>query len=194
MLNRHDLIAEFSRYVSLSEVEAEGFLTRLEPIPFSKRQVLVEQGKNAEHFLWIRNGCTMAYHTDDEGHEQVMQFAVRYWWTTDLRSFMHKEPATLSIQALSDGDALALHRDQYNELLDDQPVFERYFRKIFTNALIVHQRRIMRTIGADAEAHYRAYLNDYPGIEQWVPQKYIASYLGITPEFLSKLRRRMVKR
>ena len=136
----------------------------------------------------------MASYVDANGQEHVMQFAVAHWWTTDLKGFLKGIESELTIQALTDGWALALRADDYEALLDEHPVFERYFRKIFANALVVHQRRIMRTIGADAEAHYRAYLHDYPGIDQFVPQKYIASYLGITPEFLSKLRRRMVSK
>lgn len=187
------LKSELSRYVELSTKEAQSFLDRLEPITFAKRDVLIQQGMTATHFYWIREGCTMAFHTTEDGQEHVLQFAVSHWWTTDLKAFFKRVNAELTVQALSSGEALAISYANYESLLEEQPVFERYFRKIFANALIVHQRRIMRTIGADAEAHYGAYLRDYPGIDQWVPQKYIASYLGITPEFLSKLRRRMVK-
>jgi CRP-like cAMP-binding protein len=187
------LIAELGRYVELTGEDAAAMLTRLRHEPFKKRDVLIEQGRAADRFLWVREGCRMAFHTSAHGQEHVMQFAVAHWWTTDLQSFVKGGESRLTIQALSDGYALSLSSTDFDELLDQHPVYERYFRKIFANALVVHQRRILRTIGADAEAHYTAYLNDYPGIEQWVPQKYIASYLGITPEFLSKLRRRMVK-
>lgn len=192
-LTVEELKAELERYVKLSTSEAQSFLDRLEPIQFAKRDVLIQQGLTASHFYWVREGCTMAYHTAEDGQEHVLQFAVSHWWTTDLKAFFKRVNAELTIQALSNGTAFAISFDDYESLLEERPVYERYFRQIFANALIVHQRRIMRTIGADAEAHYSAYLRDYPGIEQWVPQKYIASYLGITPEFLSKLRRRMVK-
>lgn len=193
-LTVEDIISELGRYVELSPQQARAFLSRLEPISFAKRDVLIRQGTVASHFYWIREGCTMAFYTSEDGQEHVMQFAVTHWWTTDLKAFFKRVNAELTVQALSQGEALALSHDSYESLLKEEPVYERYFRQIFANALIVHQRRIMRTIGADAEAHYKAYLHDYPGIDQWVPQKYIASYLGITPEFLSKLRRRLVKR
>ncbi len=192
-LTVEELKAELERYVKLSTSEAQSFLDRLEPIQFAKRDVLIQQGLTASHFYWVREGCTMAYHTAEDGQEHVLQFAVSHWWTTDLKAFFKRVNAELTIQALSNGTAFAISFDDYESLLEERPIYERYFRQIFANALIVHQRRIMRTIGADAEAHYKAYLHDYPGIDQWVPQKYIASYLGITPEFLSKLRRRMVK-
>lgn len=193
MLNANQLIEELSRYVNLTQADAEAMLTRLRPIEFKKKEVLIEQGGFSDRFYWIRDGCTMAFHTAADGQEHVMQFAIAHWWTTDLKGFVKGGGSQLTIQALSDGRALSMSADAFEDLLAAHPVFERYFRKIFANALVVHQRRILRTIGADAEAHYTAYLRDYPGIDQWVPQKYIASYLGITPEFLSKLRRRMVK-
>ena len=194
MLSPDELIDELSRYVTLSHDEALALLARMRKIEFKKRDTLQNTGDRADHFYWIREGCTMASYFDANGQEHVMQFAVAHWWTTDLNGFLQNTESELTIQALTDGWALAIRSDDYEALLEECPVYERYFRKIFANALVVHQRRIMRTIGADAEAHYRAYLRDYPGIDQWVPQKYIASYLGITPEFLSKLRRRMVSK
>lgn len=192
-MTKEDLIEELSRYVSLSDSDAEAMLVRLRRIELRKRDLLIEQGKSADSFFWVREGCTMAHHTDHDGNEHVMQFAIKHWWTTDLKAFLKGGESELTIQALAETVVLEMRRSDFDDLLDQHPVFERYFRKIFGNALIVHQRRIMRTIGADAEEHYLAYLKDYPGIDQYVPQKYIASYLGITPEFLSKLRRRLVK-
>lgn len=194
MLSPEELIDELSRYISLNTDGAAAMLARMRTIEFKKRDILQHAGERADHFFWIREGCTMASYIDANGQEHVMQFAVSHWWTTDLKGFLKGTESELTIQALTEGRALALRADDYESLLEEHPVFERYFRKIFANALVVHQRRIMRTIGADAEAHYRAYLHDYPGIDQFVPQKYIASYLGITPEFLSKLRRRMVSK
>lgn len=190
MISTEELVVAWSRYVDLKPEEAESLIALWEEQHYPKKAFLIEQGGKADAFFWVRSGCLISYHTDDKAQEQVIQFAVANWWSTDLAAFTLNTQAEYAVQALADSTVYALCRDDYNELLLKYPVFERYFRQIFNNALIAHQRRIYNAIAATAEERYNRFIQHHPEIEQWVPQKYIASYLGMTPEFLSKLRRR----
>jgi CRP-like cAMP-binding protein len=190
VITAEELIAAWSRYVDLNLEEANALIALWDEQHFPKKSFLIEQGGKADAFFWVRSGCLIAYHTDDKAQEQVIQFAVANWWSTDLAAFTLNKEAEYAVQALADSTVYALCRDDYHALLLKYPVFERYFRQIFNNALIAHQRRIYNALAATAEERYNRFIKQYPEIELWVPQKYIASYLGMTPEFLSKLRRR----
>jgi CRP-like cAMP-binding protein len=139
-------------------------------------------------------GCLMAYYTDSDGVERVLQFATASWWTGDLHSCTKLEPSIYSTRALVDSEVLLLRWDGLNTLLERVPKFEKYFRILFQNSLVSHQQRIMQTLSFTAEQRYEAFRDKYPTLEQFVPQKYIASYLGVTPEFLSKIRRRLMSK
>jgi CRP-like cAMP-binding protein len=139
-------------------------------------------------------GCLMAYYTDSDGVERVLQFATTSWWTGDLHSFTKHEPSIYSTRALVDSEVLLMTVNGLNSLLERVPKFEKYFRILFQNSLVAHQQRIMQSISFTAEQRYESFRERYPTLEQFVPQKYIASYLGVTPEFLSKIRRRLMSK
>lgn len=184
------LIDQLSRYVNLNALEAEALLQRMQKLNVAKKEVLIEAGQFVDTFYWVQSGCLMAFHRDAEGQEHALQFAITKWWTTDLAGFAHEKPAEHTLVALDDSEVFAIKRSDFDTLLTIHPVFERYFRKIFQNALIAHQQRILNNIALNAEDRYEQFLAAYGAVEQWAAQKHIASYLGITPEFLSKLRRR----
>lgn len=183
--------SNFSRYIQLEEGEAALFLSLLEPVRIRRRKFLLLDGAVCRHFSLVTDGCLMNYYTDQNGFAHVLQFATRMWWTADLQSLMQGTPASFSIQALVDSEALMLPRARMEQLFIDIPKFERYFRIIFQNALMTHQQRIIQNIAFPAEERYLRFREKYPHLENLVPQKYIASYLGMTPEFLSKVRRRL---
>lgn len=186
--------SKLSRYIQLDDGEAEFFLSLLKPAHIKKRKFLLLSGDVCPYFSLVTRGCLMNYYTDDNGFEHVLQFATHMWWTADLESLIKGTPALYSIQALADTDVLMLSRANLDRLYLEAPKFERYFRIIFQNALMAHQQRIIQNIAFPAEERYVQFREKYPHLEQMVPQKYIASYLGVTPEFLSKVRRRLAKR
>jgi CRP-like cAMP-binding protein len=193
-LDTTTLQKKLSRYIQLDENEAAHFLSLLEPRQIARRKFLLLDGDVCRHFSLVTEGCLMNYYTDENGFAHVLQFATHMWWTADLQSLMNETPALFSIQALVNSEVLMLPRPQLDQLFVDIPKFERYFRIIFQNALMAHQQRIIQNIAFPAEERYLQFREKYPHLERMVPQKYIASYLGVTPEFLSKVRRRLAKK
>jgi CRP-like cAMP-binding protein len=136
----------------------------------------------------------MFYHTDASGTDHVIQFPTAGWWTGDLQSLNHGTPSMFSIKALVDSEIFVITRADLDRLLVQVPALEKYFRIIFQNALVSHQHRIIQNFSQTAEERYLWFQKKYPTLEQFVPLKYIASYLGITPEFLSKVRRNLMRK
>jgi len=121
-------------------------------------------------------------------------FAVEDWWTGDLYSFLTQTPATFNIDALEDTEVLQISKPNLEKLYESVPKFERFFRFQFQNAFVAQQQRIMQSLSFTAEERYLHFINKYPQLEQRIPQKQVAAYLGITPEFLSMLRRKLAKK
>jgi CRP-like cAMP-binding protein len=136
----------------------------------------------------------MTYFTNKSGNDQVIQFSTSGWWTGDLSSLTSGKSSSYSTHALTSCELLLLPKLRMDELLDRHPIFEKYFRIIFQNSLITYQNRIIQAFTHTADDRYANFQEQYPQLEQFVPLKYIASYLGITPEFLSKIRRKRTKR
>lgn len=188
----YDLILKhIGRHISLTDEEAETFrsLTRVKKV--RRRQFVVEQGEVCRYDSFVVEGCLRCYHTDPEGTERVVQFAVEDWWISDLQSFLTQTPANFSVDAIEPSLLIQIEYDNLQELYRKVPKFERFFRLIIQNAFVAAQQRIIDSYSKDAEKRYAEFRNRYPDIEKRVPQYMIASYLGITPEFLSKIRRRM---
>jgi CRP-like cAMP-binding protein len=136
----------------------------------------------------------MTYYTDKEGNDHVIQFSTSGWWTADLHSLTNQQSSIYSTRALTDSEIFLLPKIRLEELVERYPIFERYFRIMFQNSLVTHQNRIVQAFSFSAEERYDYFQQKYPQLEQFVPLKYIASYLGITPEFLSKIRRKRVEK
>ena len=132
--------------------------------------------------------------TDQNGLDHVMFFCVENWWASDLSSFLTQTPATMSIQALEDSELLQLSKPGFDTLNAETPRFEHYFRILFQNAFVAQQRRVVQNLTLTAAERYEAFQTTWPLLDQRVPQKDIASYLGITPEFLSLVRRKRAGR
>lgn len=153
--------------------------------------MVIRQGDSPSHFIFIAEGCLMTYLTDEGKAPHVLMFGFSGWWTGDIKAITQNQPSDYSIKALTDSRAYLFSREDFEALCAQAPVFEKYFRIIFQNSLVTHQKRIIRQISANAEEKYRAFKERFPKLELLVAQKYIASYLGITPEFFSTLRKRV---
>ena len=183
-----------SKYVSLEPEEVMFFTSLFIPIQVRQGGFLDEAGEISKGFLYVDSGCLMTFITNKQGNDQVVQFSTSGWWTGDLNSFTQQTPATYSTKALADSEVFLLPKNSLDQLLGRIPKFEKYFRIIFQNSLITHQHRLVMAFSATAEERYQEFEEKYPVLEQFVPLKYIASYLGITPEFLSKIRRRRMEK
>lgn len=188
------IIAQLKRHIPLEEKEKLYFSSILIPARLKQGDFAETAGKVTSSFIYINSGCLMSYFTDAEGHDHVIQFAMAGWWTGDLHSFTKQEPSIYSTRALTDSEVFYLPQDDMERLLEKFPKLERYFRILFQNSVVAHQHRLIQNFSVTAEIRYDQFQQRYPTLEQYVPLKYIASYLGITPEFLSKIRKRRAER
>ncbi len=186
------ILSAIEKHIRLDDVERGILLSLLESRTLKAGELIERAGEVSQHFIFVNMGCLMAYYTDSDGVERVLQFATSSWWTGDLHSFTKHTPSIYSSRALTDSEILMLTQKGLETLLERVPKIEKYFRILFQNSLVAHQQRIMQTISFTAEERYESFRERFPTLEQFVPQKYIASYLGVTPEFLSKIRRRLM--
>lgn len=193
-MDTFQLFKSISKHITLDAEEEKYLKSILLPMKVKQNEFIEHMNKVTRYFINVNEGCLMTYYTDNEANDHVLQFATAGWWTGDLNSFTYGTPSIFSTKALSDSSVLLIPKAQMDELLERYPKFEKYFRIIFQNSLITHQQRILQNFSMSAEGRYQYFLEKYPTLEQFVPQKFIASYLGITPEFLSKVRRKLMER
>lgn len=187
------LLKNVARHITLTEHEKQIFLKMLEPQHLKKREISLRAGEICKSSTFVVDGALRAYTVDKDGGEHVINFAVRDWWIADMYSLLSQKPAILNIEAITDSDILVLPRDRQQELYNAVPKFERFFRILTENSLVANQQRIINNLSLTAEERYQHFTTKYPFILDCAPLHSIASYLGITPEFLSKIRRRMAE-
>ncbi|WP_310392523.1 Crp/Fnr family transcriptional regulator [Hymenobacter sp.] len=187
------LLDNLSRYLSLTPRDAECIAAAVRPRRLRRRQLVVQAGDVCLYESFVVRGCLRAYYTDANGFEHNILFAVEDWWIADLASFLTQTPATLHVEALENCELLQLDRDTLECLYGEVPTLEGYLRILLQNAFVAQQRRALQAISLSAEARYRRFRAQYPQLEQRLPQRHIASYLGLTPEFLSKVRKQVLQ-
>lgn len=159
-----------------------------------RRQFLLQEGEVCRNIAFVTEGCLRAYTVDHKGVEHVIQFAIADWWISDFASYLDGSPATYTIDALQDSEVLLLERTARDRLLEAVPPMERFFRLLQEANYIATHRRIQDTLSASAEERYVTFLKTYPDLVEQIPQGHIASYLGITPQSLSRIRREMMRK
>ncbi len=182
------VIEYVNQYVSLTEEEAEIFCNALKEVKVKKRQFIVQPGFVARHKNFVLQGAFRGYVVADEGQEHTIIFAIEDWWITDYNSYIFQQPATMFVVALEDSIVLQLEYEKEKELREKNQKFETLFRILAERALASLHRRIISNLTQTAEERYEHFLSKYPKIAQRVPQYALASYLGMTTEFLSRIR------
>ena len=186
----YDLIFQnISRHIDLTDEEKKYFIALLKPRKIRKKQCLLQAGEVSRFENFVTKGLLRAYTVDAKGHEHIAMFAMEGWWISDLYSFLTETPATQYIDALEDSEVLSIEKTDLEKLYIAVPKFDRLFRKLLQNAFVANQQRILAGISQTAEEQYLAFIKKYPTLEQRVPQHQIASFLGITPETISRIRR-----
>ncbi|HLT80183.1 MAG TPA: Crp/Fnr family transcriptional regulator [Cyclobacteriaceae bacterium] len=188
------ILKNVARYIDLTQEESEFFTSLLEPRLLERKKVYLRAGGVCNYSAFVVNGALKSYTVDAQGKEHILSFATRDWWIADLYSLLSRKPAVLNIEAIEDTDVLLLSRSNQQLLYQKVPKFERFFRIIVENALVASQQRLIDNMSVAAEERYLNFIKKYPDIPASVPQRSIASYLGITPEFLSKIRSRLARR
>ena len=185
---------KFNEKVNLSKEEEEVIKQYLTPKKLRKKQYLLQEGDICKHIAFVEKGALKAYVVDDAGAESIIQFALEGWVISDLYSFLTGEPATYNIDALENAELVLISKSAHEELLKKLPKYETYIRLQITGAYIALQKRLTSIISLPLEERYKNFLATYLNIAQRVPQHMIASYMGLTPETLSRVRSRMASR
>lgn len=182
------LIQHIKSLVSISDSQLSMVLNKVAEKYFSKKDHLLYINDYVKDVHFILTGCTRTYIVNQNGVEHNITFSMENWWFGDLQSFIKKTPASYNIQALEDTTVLSINQENWDILIKEVPEFANYTRILFRNTMFSHENRILQNLSFTAEERYDYFLNEYPNFTQRISQKHIASYLGITPEFLSTLR------
>jgi len=183
-----NLIEYIKRYVSISETEIDLFKLYLNTRTFKKKEFLLKEGQICKSRYFITKGCIRLYYIDNKGNEQIIHFGIDNWWITDYESLINKIPSKLYIQATESTELLELPQEKFDELCQKLPQTERLFRKIMEKTYIASQKRIEYMFSQSGEELFNNFIATNPEFVQRVPQYMIASYLGMSPEFVSKIK------
>ncbi|MDX9750262.1 MAG: Crp/Fnr family transcriptional regulator [Flavobacteriales bacterium] len=179
------------RLVPLTDAELAVIARAYTPCHVARKEMLQHAGEVNDHEWFVVQGCLRTWFIDDNGKEVTLSFAPEGWWAGDLASFSQRMPSRFFIQALEDTDLLAIRAEEKERLFAEVPALERAFRLAVQRHLSALQDRFVHALSSTAEVCYTDFLQKYPGLSERIPQHIIATYVGITPEFLSKLRSRI---
>lgn len=191
-MNNKPFLDYINKYINLSVEEEIILLSKIVQRNYLKNQYISQQGDICKSVNFIISGCTKTFYMDVEGQEHIVMFSIEDWWTSDLGSFITQTPADFNVQCMEDTKLIQFTYDKLEELYNEIPKLERLFRKIVERAFVASQKRIIRNFSLTAKERYQIFKKTYPKIEQRVPQYMIASYLGITKEFLSKIKSQII--
>lgn len=190
--------AQLIRYIkdkiNLLPAEEELVKQRFHLQKMKRKEYFLQEGQECFSQGFIVDGTFRVFFTDQKGSEHVLYFGFKDWWVGDIASFHSHEPSKMNIQAMEDSYILAFSQPDLDFLFEQIPAFERMFRIMTQRTLAVLQKRFLLTISANAEERYKELIQRHPGIEQLVPQHQIASYLGILPESLSRMKKLLYKK
>ncbi|GAA4165772.1 Crp/Fnr family transcriptional regulator [Chryseobacterium ginsenosidimutans] len=187
------LINYFNSLIPLNNEESqlvrELFKSRL----YRKKQYVLQENDICNQFNFVVRGCLRMYKVDEKGNTHIIQFASENWWMVDIGSFHQKKSSDLSIDALEDTMVLQISYENLIKLYTSAPKFDRIFRVLIENSFVTLQNRLLQNISSTAEERYLSFMETYSHLSNRLPQTQIASFLGITPEFLSKLKSKIIK-
>ncbi len=181
----------FNQKVPLTEKEQSLIKDHLSVKKLRKKQYLLQEGDVSKTIAFVEKGALRSYTVGNNGVEHIVQFAIEGWFISDLYSFLTGEPSTMNIDAIEDSELVLISKSANDELLKQCAKYESFTRQLMTGAYLAMQKRLHSIISQTIEERYESFMSLYPHIAQRVPQHMIASYLGLTPETLSRVRRRI---
>ena len=188
------ILKNVAKHIVLDKEETAHFISLLTYKEVPKKSYLLKEGQNCKNLSYVHSGALRSFCTNNEGKESTVMFAIADWWLTDMYCFLNEKPAMTYIETIEDSCIFQLSRQNFENLFNAIPKFERFFRVLMQNAYTREQLRIIENLTLPAEERYERFLDKYPQVVKQVTQKQIASYLGITPEFLSSLRKKKTPR
>jgi len=178
----------FDSYVVMTPEEKNDLSLRVKARTLKRKEFVLQEGQVCHHYTFVLEGCFKMYSVDKTGKEHNLQFAAENDWIADISSFYSDKPSKLFIEALEPTQILSIEKNDLIFLFQNYRKFVRYFKVIFENKFVEMQNRVLQNISSTAEERYLSFLEQYPHLANRLPSIQIASYLGITPEFLSKVR------
>lgn len=174
-------------HIRLSETQLERLEGVFQEKTIRKKHYLLQEGETSQGLVFVTAGLLRSFKVDSNGFEHVLQFAPPGWWMTDMKSFHRQQPAELFIEALEPTEYLYISKQQLDEAFTAIPELERHFRMLAENAVIAYQQRLISNMSQPAIERFATFCHLYPTLIQSLPHKQIASFIGVTPEFFSKM-------
>ena len=181
------ILQNIAKHITLTKPEEDRFLSVLRNKKIRKKQFLSQEGDISKGPVFVAEGILRSYTVDKNGFEHILQFAPAGWWIADMFSLVTQQPGSLSIDAVDDSEVLLLPKTDLDKLYKEIPSLERFFRILAENSLVNYQQRLMDNLSLSAKERYNNFCKRYPSLIECLPQKQVASYIGVTPEFLSKM-------
>ena len=188
------IIQNISKLISLTSEEEQLFLSKTETRQYKAKTIILNAGQVCKEGYFVNSGLLRSFNINDNIVEHVMSFACEGWWISDMYSLLSQKPSNLFIEVLENAEVVILSKENQEQLYHEIPKLERFFRILTENSLVANQERLMDNLSLTAEERFEKFCRKYPTLIQKVSQKQIASYIGVTPEFFSKMKARMLKK
>ena len=188
------LLDNLAKHIQLTPEEEVLFLSKTKTDYYKAKTILLNAGEVCKNSYFVNSGVLRSFTINDNIVEHVLSFACQGWWIGDMYSLLSQKPGNLFIQVLEDAEVVVLSKENQEILYQEIPKLERFFRILAENSLVAHQERLMDNLSLSAEERFEKLCKKYPDLIQKVPQKQLASYIGVTPEFFSKMKSKMLRR
>lgn len=188
------ILQNIAKHVSLTPEEESLFLSKTETRHYKAKTILLSAGEICKVGYFVNSGLLRSFNINDNIVEHVLSFASEGWWISDMYSLLSQKPGNLFIEVLEDAEVIILSKQNQEQLYLEIPKLERFFRILIENSLVANQQRLMDNLSLSAEERFDKFCKKHPTLIQKVPQKQIASFIGVTPEFFSKMKARMLKK
>lgn len=190
----NQILENISKIVDLTPDEELRFLSKLETKQYKAKFIILHAGEVCKYSYFVNSGLLRSFNINDHIVEHVLSFACEGWWIGDMYSLLSQKPGNLFIEVLEDAEVVLLSKENQEILYQEIPKLERFFRILTENSLVAHQERLMDNLSLSAEERFEKFCKKYPTLIQKVPQKQIASYIGVTPEFFSKMKSKLLRK
>jgi CRP-like cAMP-binding protein len=188
------ILQNISKHISLTQEEETLFLSKTETKLVKAKTILLSSGEVSSETYFVNSGILRSFNINDNIIEHVLHFACEGWWMSDMYSYISGKPGNLFIEVIEDAELTVISKKNLQELYHLIPKLDRFFRILAENSLVAHQERLMDNLSLTAEERYEKFCSKYPSLIQKVSQKNIASYIGVTPEFFSKMKSKMLRK
>lgn len=188
------ILENISKHVSLTPEEEVLFLSKTETKAYKAKSILLNSGEISNYTYFVNSGILRSFNINDNIIEHVLHFACQGWWIGDMYSYISGKPGNLFIEVLEDAEVVIISKENQQKLYEEIPKLERFFRILSENSLVAHQERLMDNLSLTAEERFEKFCQKYPTLINHIPQKQIASYIGVTPEFFSKMKSRLLRK